>query len=58
MVARAIKKLAEIPHLHFSDAQALILERHGLERLLMQLLGLPNLRLATLFPRDLSRLTP
>ena len=30
----------------------------GLERLLMQLLDLPNLRLATLFPRDLSRLTP
>ncbi|MBI1878556.1 MAG: aspartate--tRNA(Asn) ligase [Chloroflexi bacterium] len=30
----------------------------GLERLLMQLLNLPNLRLATLFPRDLSRLTP
>lgn len=30
----------------------------GLERLLMQLLGLPNVRLATLFPRDLTRLTP
>lgn len=30
----------------------------GLERLLMQLLALPNLRLATLFPRDLHRLTP
>ena len=30
----------------------------GLERLLMQLLGLPNLRLATLFPRDIGRLTP
>jgi nondiscriminating aspartyl-tRNA synthetase len=30
----------------------------GLERLLMQLLGLPNLRLATLFPRDMSRLVP
>jgi nondiscriminating aspartyl-tRNA synthetase len=30
----------------------------GLERLLMQLLALPNLRLATLFPRDMSRLTP
>ncbi|MCC6606610.1 MAG: aspartate--tRNA(Asn) ligase [Anaerolineae bacterium] len=30
----------------------------GLERLLMQLLGLPNLRLATLFPRDQKRLTP
>jgi nondiscriminating aspartyl-tRNA synthetase len=30
----------------------------GLERLLMQLLELPNVRLATLFPRDLNRLTP
>lgn len=30
----------------------------GLERLLMQLLGLANIRLATLFPRDLTRLAP
>jgi nondiscriminating aspartyl-tRNA synthetase len=30
----------------------------GLERLLMQLLGLPNLRLTTLFPRDRGRVTP
>jgi nondiscriminating aspartyl-tRNA synthetase len=30
----------------------------GLERFLMQLLGLPNLRLATLFPRDMNRLAP
>ena len=30
----------------------------GLERLLMQLLGLSNLRLATLFPRDMGRLVP
>ncbi len=30
----------------------------GLERLLMQLLGLSNLRLATLFPRDMTRLSP
>ncbi len=30
----------------------------GLERLLMQLLGLPNVRLATLFPRDQKRLVP
>ena len=30
----------------------------GLERLLMQLLGLPNVKLAALFPRDLNRLTP
>ncbi len=30
----------------------------GSERLLMQLLGMPNLRLTTLFPRDMTRLTP
>ncbi len=30
----------------------------GMERLLMQLLGVSNLRLTTLFPRDMSRLTP
>jgi nondiscriminating aspartyl-tRNA synthetase len=30
----------------------------GLERLLMQLTGAPNLRLTTLFPRDLNRLAP
>lgn len=30
----------------------------GLERLLMQLLDAPNLRLVTLFPRDMQRLTP
>lgn len=30
----------------------------GLERLLMQLLGLSNIRLATLFPRDMNRLAP
>lgn len=30
----------------------------GLERLLMQLLALPNLRLSTLFPRDLNRVAP
>ena len=30
----------------------------GLERLLMQLTGAPNIRLTTTFPRDLARLTP
>ncbi len=30
----------------------------GLERLLMQLTDAPNIRLTTLFPRDLARLTP
>jgi aspartyl/asparaginyl-tRNA synthetase len=29
-----------------------------MERVVMQLLGLPNIRLATAFPRDLARLTP
>jgi nondiscriminating aspartyl-tRNA synthetase len=30
----------------------------GLERLLMQLTGVPNIRLAATFPRDVTRLTP
>ncbi|MGH2494006.1 MAG: aspartate--tRNA(Asn) ligase [Ktedonobacteraceae bacterium] len=30
----------------------------GTERLIMQLTGIPNVRLATTFPRDLNRLTP
>jgi nondiscriminating aspartyl-tRNA synthetase len=30
----------------------------GLERLLMQLIGLPSVKLATLFPRDINRLRP
>jgi nondiscriminating aspartyl-tRNA synthetase len=30
----------------------------GIERFLMQLLGLPNVRLAAIFPRDLHRLVP
>jgi nondiscriminating aspartyl-tRNA synthetase len=30
----------------------------GLERFVMQLLALPNIRLAALFPRDLTRLSP
>jgi nondiscriminating aspartyl-tRNA synthetase len=30
----------------------------GMERLLMQLIGVPNLRQTTLFPRDINRLTP
>lgn len=30
----------------------------GLERLLMQLTGIPNVKLTTTFPRDLMRLTP
>jgi aspartyl-tRNA synthetase len=30
----------------------------GIERILMQMLGLPNIREAILFPRDVTRLTP
>jgi nondiscriminating aspartyl-tRNA synthetase len=30
----------------------------GLERFAMQILGLPNVRLAAMFPRDLTRVAP
>jgi nondiscriminating aspartyl-tRNA synthetase len=30
----------------------------GMERVLMQLTGTPNIKLATTFPRDMNRLTP
>jgi nondiscriminating aspartyl-tRNA synthetase len=30
----------------------------GMERLLMQLTGVPNIKLATTFPRDIHRLEP
>lgn len=57
---------AELPHEPFTtylEAFQYGMPPHGgfaigLERLLMQLLGLPNLRLTTLFPRDRERVTP
>ncbi len=55
--------LAEAPFAAYLEAFRYGMPPHGgfaigLERLLMQLTGAPNLRLTTLFPRDLKRLTP
>jgi nondiscriminating aspartyl-tRNA synthetase len=51
------------PFAWFLDAYRFGMPPHGglgmgLERLLMQLTGLPNIKLASLFPRDLHRLAP
>jgi nondiscriminating aspartyl-tRNA synthetase len=51
------------PFVHYLEAFRYGMPPHGgfaigLERLLMQLLGMENVRLATLFPRDRSRLVP
>lgn len=51
------------PFSHYLEAFRFGMPPHGgfaigLERLLMQLLGASNLRLVTLFPRDLNRLAP
>lgn len=63
LAALAAAQLAAAPFETYLEAFRFGMPPHGgfaigLERLLMQLLGLPNLRLATLFPRDLNRLTP
>ncbi|MEL6181980.1 MAG: aspartate--tRNA(Asn) ligase [Myxococcota bacterium] len=55
--------LPEEPFLHYLEAFRFGMPPHGgfaigLERLLMQLLAAPNLRLTTLFPRDMHRLAP
>jgi nondiscriminating aspartyl-tRNA synthetase len=61
--ALAAAGLAEAPFAAYLEAFRYGMPPHGgfaigLERLLMQLTGAPNLRLTTLFPRDLTRLTP
>jgi len=55
--------LPEAAFSHYLDAFRYGMPPHGgfaigLERLLMQLLGVSNLRLTTLFPRDQTRLAP
>jgi nondiscriminating aspartyl-tRNA synthetase len=55
--------LPETPFTHYLSAFRYGMPPHGgfaigLERLLMQLLGVSNLRLTTLFPRDQTRLVP
>jgi nondiscriminating aspartyl-tRNA synthetase len=59
----AARKLSTEPFVGYLEAFRYGMPPHGglaigLERLLMQLTGAANLRETTLFPRDLSRLTP
>lgn len=61
--ALAARSLSEAPFASYLETFRYGMPPHGgfaigLERLLMQLIGAPNLRLTTLFPRDLNRLTP
>jgi nondiscriminating aspartyl-tRNA synthetase len=61
--ALAARKLSAEPFVGYLEAFRYGMPPHGglaigLERLLMQLTGAANLRETTLFPRDLSRLTP
>lgn len=63
LAALARAKLPEEPFASYLEAFKYGMPPHGgfaigLERLLLQLLGETNIRLATLFPRDLYRLTP
>lgn len=61
--ALAARGLSEEPFATYLETFRYGMPQHGgfaigLERLLMQLTGAPNLRMTTLFPRDLNRLTP
>ena len=63
LAALAARGMSAEPIAHYLDAFRFGMPPHGgfaigLERFVMQLLGLPNIRLATLFPRDLARLAP
>jgi nondiscriminating aspartyl-tRNA synthetase len=63
VAALATRDMSPEPIAHYLDAFRFGMPPHGgfaigLERFVMQLLGLPNIRLASLFPRDLSRLAP
>ena len=63
LAALASRGLSPAPFETYLDAFRYGMPPHGgfaigLERLLMQLTGAPNLRLTTLFPRDLNRLAP
>lgn len=63
LAALESRGLAPEPFADYLKAFRYGMPRHGgfaigCERFLMQLLGLPNIRLAAIFPRDLHRLTP
>jgi nondiscriminating aspartyl-tRNA synthetase len=63
LAALAARGMNAEPFAQYLEAFRNGMPRHGgfaigLERFVMQLLGLPNIRLAVLFPRDLTRLAP
>jgi nondiscriminating aspartyl-tRNA synthetase len=63
LAALARAKMPTVPFATYLEAFRYGMPPHGgfaigLERLLMQLLGTGNVRLTTLFPRDLNRVTP
>ena len=63
VIALAARNLSPDPFVGYLEAFRYGMPPHGgfaigLERLLMQLTGAANLRETTLFPRDLTRLTP
>ena len=63
VTALASRGMSVEPIAHYLEAFRTAMPPHGgfaigLERFVMQLLDLPNIRLATLFPRDLNRLVP
>ena len=63
LAALASRGMSTEPIAHYLEAFRSAMPPHGgfaigLERFVMQLLDLPNIRLATLFPRDLARLSP
>ena len=63
VAALAQRGMSTEPIAHYLEAFRTAMPPHGgfaigLERFVMQLLDLPNIRLATLFPRDLNRLVP
>ena len=63
LAALARAGLPAAPFAHYLEPMRYGMPPHGgfaigLERFLMQLAGLPNIRAATLFPRDMKRLAP
>lgn len=63
LAALAARGLAPEPFAEYLKVFRYGMPKHGgfaigIERFLMQLIGLPNVRLAAIFPRDLNRLAP
>lgn len=63
LAALAARGMSPAPFAEYLKAFRYGMPKHGgfaigVERFLMQLIGLPNVRLAAIFPRDLNRLAP